>query len=241
MGNFLSKCNFIFSNGVHWKCMCAKLVWNWPNTMNIVSAQLILMAWWFSTRPSVSAELINHPCNSISGRDIDAETKWASFCKLCLHFVFSGIPLVLYLFIFDLNMFPMVQLTCWGRYKMAAIFLENISFKFVPKDPINNIPALVQIMAWHEPGNKPLSKPMMTTLLTHICLTLSQWVNKMTSLFQKMPCCWTCKQAFIWTNVALFSSILYESCSLCEFTHCGCQQGWNLQSAHWFLGNPDTM
>ena len=120
-------------------------------------------------------------------------------------------------------------------------FLENISLNFVPKDPINNIPALVQIMAWHEPGNKSLSKPMMTTLLTHICLNLSQWVNKMTSLFQKMRCCWTCKQAFIWTIVGLFSSNLYESCSLCEFTHCGRQQGWNLQSTHWFLGNPDTM
>ena len=28
----------------------------------------------------------------------------------------------------------------------------KISLKFVPKVPINNIPALVQIMAWHRPG-----------------------------------------------------------------------------------------
>ena len=28
----------------------------------------------------------------------------------------------------------------------------EISLKFVPKDPINNIPALVQIMAWHQPA-----------------------------------------------------------------------------------------
>ena len=33
----------------------------------------------------------------------------------------------------------------------------KISPKFVPKGPINNIPALVQIMAWHRPGDKPLS------------------------------------------------------------------------------------
>ena len=26
---------------------------------------------------------------------------------------------------------------------------------------INNIPALVQTMAWHQPGDKPLSEPMM--------------------------------------------------------------------------------
>ena len=36
----------------------------------------------------------------------------------------------------------------------------QISRKFVPKDPINNIPALVQIMAWHWPGDKSLSEPM---------------------------------------------------------------------------------
>ena len=37
----------------------------------------------------------------------------------------------------------------------------TISLKFVPKGLINNIPALVQIMAWHHPGDKPLSEPMM--------------------------------------------------------------------------------
>ena len=38
----------------------------------------------------------------------------------------------------------------------------KISLKFVPKGPINNIPALGQIMAWHRTGDKPLSEPMMT-------------------------------------------------------------------------------
>ena len=33
----------------------------------------------------------------------------------------------------------------------------NISLKFVPMGPINNIPALVQIMAWRRPGDRPLS------------------------------------------------------------------------------------
>ena len=46
-----------------------------------------------------------------------------------------------------------------------------ISLKFVPKGPINNIPALVQIMAWRRSGDKPLSEPMMVSLLTHICVT----------------------------------------------------------------------
>ena len=38
----------------------------------------------------------------------------------------------------------------------------EISLKFVPKGPINNIPALFQIMAWRRTGDKPLSEPMMT-------------------------------------------------------------------------------
>ena len=37
----------------------------------------------------------------------------------------------------------------------------KISLKFVPTGPINNIPALVQVMAWRRPGGKPLSEPMM--------------------------------------------------------------------------------
>ena len=53
----------------------------------------------------------------------------------------------------------------------------KISLKFVLKGPINNIPALVQIMAWRRPGHKPLSEPLMVSLLTHICVTRPQWVN----------------------------------------------------------------
>ena len=46
-------------------------------------------------------------------------------------------------------------------------------------DIINNIPALVQIMAWRRPDDKPLSEPMMVSLLTHICVTRPQWVKWM--------------------------------------------------------------
>ena len=53
----------------------------------------------------------------------------------------------------------------------------KISLKFVPKGQINNIPALVQIMAWRRPGAKPLSETMMVRLETHICVTQPQWVN----------------------------------------------------------------
>ena len=83
-------------------------------------------------------------------------------------------------------------LTQWDRDEMNNIsqttfkrifFNENvwisikISLKFVPKGPINNIPALVQIMAWRRPGDKPLSEPMIVSLSTHICVTRPQWVK----------------------------------------------------------------
>ena len=54
----------------------------------------------------------------------------------------------------------------------------KISLKYVLKCPINNIPALVQIMAWRRPGDKPLSEPMMVNLRTHICVTRPQWVKE---------------------------------------------------------------
>ena len=56
----------------------------------------------------------------------------------------------------------------------------GISLTFVPKVRINNIPALVHIMVWRRPGDKPLSEPMMIILLTHICVTRPQWVKAQT-------------------------------------------------------------
>ena len=58
----------------------------------------------------------------------------------------------------------------------------QISLKFVPKGPINNNPALVQIMAWRRSGDKPLSEQMMVSLPTHICFTRPQWDK-----FQQCP------------------------------------------------------
>ena len=70
--------------------------------------------------------------------------------------------------------------------------LLKISLKFVPSGSINNIPALFQIMAWHRSGNKPLSEPMIISLLTHICVARSQWVKQL-CLFSKFNFCfWYC-------------------------------------------------
>ena len=76
-----------------------------------------------------------------------------------------------------------VALTHWGRGEIGSIwqyfkayfrrwkylnFDESNSLKFVPTGLINNIPSLVQIMAWRRPGDKSLSEPTMVDLLTHI-------------------------------------------------------------------------
>ena len=76
--------------------------------------------------------------------------------------------------------------TSFPRRHFQCIFLNEdvsislkISLKFVHKVRINIIPALVQIMAWCQPGDKPLSEPMMVSLLMYICVTRPQWVKCM--------------------------------------------------------------
>ena len=82
----------------------------------------------------------------------------------------------------------------------------KISLKIVPEVLINNIPALVQIMAWRRPGDKPLSEPMLVSLLTHICVTRPQWVNVVSckskttaECYKKTKCCF-CMNCSIVTN-----------------------------------------
>ena len=82
-----------------------------------------------------------------------------------------------------------LYITHWCRYKIAAfsqttfsndLFLHTnllLSLTFVPKVRINNIPTLIQIMAWRRPGDKPLSEPIMLSSLTHVCVTRPYWVK----------------------------------------------------------------
>ena len=71
-----------------------------------------------------------------------------------------------------------IPLTHLPLKKMAAILADDIfkciflnenvwislkiSLKFAPEVRIDNIPALVQIMAWRRIGDKPLSEPILT-------------------------------------------------------------------------------
>ena len=92
-----------------------------------------------------------HPQFCVSGkRPIEAETHGRSFADDSFKWIF-------------------LNENVWISLK--------ISLKFVPKGPINNIPALVLIMSWRRPGEKPLSEPMMDNLPTHICVTRPRCVN----------------------------------------------------------------
>ena len=85
----------------------------------------------------------------------------------------------------------------------------NFSLEFVPKVRINNIPALVQIMAWRRPGDKPLSESMRVSLLMHICVTRPQRVNNITSLFQIKAWHWPGDKALF---EPMMASLLMHMC-----------------------------
>ena len=93
----------------------------------------------------------------------------------------------------------------------------KISLKFVPNGPINNISALVQIMAWRRSGDKPLSEPMMVGLPTHIymrhsaselrrtVLTLQRW-----SSFLKLIWHGTQLIFYVWKSIIIPWKIVFK-------------------------------
>ena len=80
---------------------------------------------------------------------IEAETKLLPFCSQ--HFHIEA----------ETKLLPF----CSRHFQMHIL---------VSKGPINSILALVSIMPWHQPGDIPLSEPMMVRLLTHIFGTWPQ-------------------------------------------------------------------
>ena len=53
----------------------------------------------------------------------------------------------------------------------------QISLKFVPRRPIDNEPALVQVISWRRTGDKLLSEPMMTQFADAYMRYRGKWVN----------------------------------------------------------------
>ena len=62
--------------------------------------------------------------------------------------------------------------------KVNVWILLRIPLKFVSMVQINIVLALVQIMGWCRPGDKPLSETMMMIVLTQICVTRPPWITK---------------------------------------------------------------
>ena len=66
----------------------------------------------------------------------------------------------------------------WLHNKRIYIYelYEKITLKYVHKSPIANKPTLVQIIAWCQTGNKPISEPVMAYFgVTYI--RYPQWVK----------------------------------------------------------------
>ena len=87
----------------------------------------------------------------------------------------------------------------------------KISLKFVPKGPINKIPALVQMMAWHRPGDKPLSEPMMVRLL----MNLKMWKKTQGNLLSNLQLRYYIKRCW-WCFYEWHLNQKYQKCSFIE-------------------------
>ena len=67
----------------------------------------------------------------------------------------------------------------------------KIPLTFVPKGPIENTLALVQIMAWRSTGDTPWSEPMMASSSTHMYVTQPQWVKGLVNRNTVLMACHT--------------------------------------------------
>ena len=56
-------------------------------------------------------------------------------------------------------------------------------------------------MAWRRPGDKPLSDPMMVSLLTHICVTRPQWINNVSCMMKV----WFVSSRWNWSIAELYA------------------------------------
>ena len=169
-----------------------------------------------------SCWLINLSATVASGALLNLRSwKWMTV-HLAIFFIWKHLHILL-------MWWTLQHLTHWVRNKMGVIFQTTFwnvfswmkIYQFQLRchwglflRPINNIPALVQIMAWHRPGNKPLPEPMMVRLPTHICVTRPQWVKfKCYWLIFRFPqtsICTIKRLSFHW-YVHVFSSSLLEN------------------------------
>ena len=113
------------------------------------------------------------------------EISWC-VCKFCLTYI---LVLAILITVFDLIWSPPGQngwhftgniFRCIFMNEKFCILIPN-SLKFVPKCPIDNMSALVQVMAWHQIGNKPLPEPMLIQFTDAYMRHLGRWVKRINS------------------------------------------------------------
>ena len=72
-------------------------------------------------------------------------------------------------------------LTYWSRDKMVVIFHTTFQMHFLEWKCIKFYQYFVEVCTKvsinNIPGDKPFYQPMMVSLMTHICINRSQWVN----------------------------------------------------------------
>ena len=95
-----------------------------------------------------------------------------------------------------------------------CINLIKISPKIVSKGPIKFL-AVIQIIDWRRPGDKPLSESMMVRLLTHICVTQPQW-GKVMHTARHYGLWWKVLYLWIYPTAVFHSNAL---CTLLMITH----------------------
>ena len=104
----------------------------------------------------------------------------------------------------------------------------KISLKCARKGPINNIPALAQIMAWRRPGDKPLSEPKLVSLLrTYPSLGLNELRSIWLLIFDSWNMCAFIRSStmsskplidkFVWHLFHICNCHIVYGISLCVF------------------------
>ena len=118
--------------------------------------------------------------------------------------------------------------------------INKISVNFVLKGPVNNIITLVQIMAWRRPGDKPLSEPMMITLLRHLCVIelIDQpqcYVSDIYEVYVKILYPWLLSALALEIPQSCTSHHQYICPSALQLRHNGCDGISNHQPHHSLL------
>ena len=90
-----------------------------------------------------------------------------------------------------------------------SLLIKN-SFEFVPHVPINNMPALAQIVAWHQTGDKPFI--VWTSFMMHIFITVL--VSSAKGMAQAMVC-WWCENCL----TPKITCLLLQRQSICIWIH----------------------